>query len=96
MTVHVAVPGDDELDLECLVLDVNGTLSDRGEPIPTAVRLLGSLRERLELHVLSADTFGTAQTLAAELGAEYRRIVNGADKRDYVNALGAQRSVAVR
>jgi hypothetical protein len=65
LTLHVMVPGSRDLSLEHLVLDVNGTLADRGEPIVTGIRLLECLREHLELHVLYADTFGTAEALAS-------------------------------
>ena len=95
MTVLVPIPGDDDLLLEHLVLDVNGTLSDRGEPIVAALKALARLRAELELHVLSADTFGTAAALAERIGATYRQIRDGTDKRDYVHALGPDRCVAI-
>lgn len=61
MTLHVTIPGADDLALEHLVLDVNGTLTDRGEPIVAALHAIERFRDELELHVLSADTFGTAK-----------------------------------
>jgi soluble P-type ATPase len=77
------------------VLDVNGTLTDRGEPIVCATAPLQELREALTLHLLSADTFRTAEPLAASLGAQYRHITNGIDKRDYLNTLGASACAAI-
>jgi soluble P-type ATPase len=73
------VPGGDDLRLEHLVLDVNGTLSDRGRLIDRVAGPLGKLAADVALHVLSADTFGTAEALAAELGAQFRRVQTGAD-----------------
>ena len=49
----------------------------------------------LALHVLSADTFGTAEDLASDVGADFRRVSTGADKRGYVEWLGAEKCVAV-
>jgi P-type E1-E2 ATPase len=95
MTLRVTIPGADDLVLEHLVLDVNGTLSDRGEPIIAALRAIECLRGELELHVLSADTFGTAEALAASIRAEYRRVDSGADKLEYIESLGARECVAV-
>ena len=89
------MPGEPALELEHLVLDVNGTLTDRGEPIECAVAVLARLQARLSVHLLSADTFCTAEALASRLGAVYLRIVTGADKAEYVRALGAHRCVAI-
>ncbi len=95
MTVGISIPGEGELRLEHLVLDVNGTLSDRGEPIAGALGPLRTLARVLALHVLSADTFGTAERLAQSIGATYRRIRTGADKLEYVRSLGASACVAI-
>jgi soluble P-type ATPase len=64
VTLRVPVPGEQELVLEHLVFDVNGTLTDRGELIAGVEEHLAALRGGLELHAVSADTFGTAETLA--------------------------------
>jgi soluble P-type ATPase len=95
MSIHVPIPGTDDLMLEHLILDVNGTLTDRGEPIVSAIRALQELRRHLTLHLLSADTFGTAGELAATVGAEYCQAATGHDKREDVVALGAEHCVAV-
>jgi soluble P-type ATPase len=95
MTLHVTIPGGDDLALQHLVLDVNGTLSDRGEPIVAGLHAIESLRDELELHVLSADTFGTAEALAARIHAAFRRIDSGQDKLTYIRKLGAEECVAV-
>ena len=51
--------------------------------------------DELELHVLSADTFGTVEVLVESVRAEFRRVKSGRDKRAYVEALGAQCCVAI-
>jgi soluble P-type ATPase len=88
VSIHIPIPGADDLMLEHLILDVNGTLTDRGEPIASAIRTVQELRSHLTLHLLSADTFGTAGELAATLGAEYRQVATGQDKREHVLARG--------
>ena len=95
MSVRVCVPGETGLRLEHLVLDVNGTLTDRGEPIGPALDTLAQVREHLALHLVSADTFGGADNLAAALGASYRSIQSGADKVRYVRDLGPANCVAI-
>jgi P-type E1-E2 ATPase len=93
--LHVSIPDGEDLRLEHLVLDVNGTLADRGRPIEAAVEALAALRDELALHVLSADTFDTAENLAGDVGADFRRVSTGADKLAYVESLGAEKCVAV-
>jgi P-type E1-E2 ATPase len=93
--IEVPVPGSDDLRLEHLVLDLNGTLADRGRLIDGVAERIGALAADLAVHVLSADTFGTAARLADELGAAFRRVDTGADKRAYVERLGATGCVAI-
>lgn len=93
--LQVTIPGAEALRLEHLVLDVNGTLTTRGKAVDGIAAALDGLRADLRLHVVSADTFGTAEALAVEIGAAFRRIEDGAEKRTYVQMLGAERCVAV-
>ena len=93
--LQLRIPGGDELRLEHLVLDVNGTLSTRGKAIDGIGPAVAALHGVLQPHVVSADTFGTAQALAVELGAPFRRVASGEEKRDHVRMLGAGGCVAV-
>jgi soluble P-type ATPase len=93
--VHVPIPGRNDLRLEHLVLDVNGTLTNRGHPIAGVGDALAALRDVLALHLLSADTFGTAEQLAESLHYEFRRVANGDEKRAFVQRLGAATCAAV-
>jgi P-type E1-E2 ATPase len=93
--LHVPIPGRDALALEHLVLDVNGTLTDRGALIDGAAPRLDALRATLALHVLSADTYGTAEEVAARAGAAFRRVSRGEEKRAYVDRLGATGVAAI-
>jgi P-type E1-E2 ATPase len=93
--LHVAVPGRDALDLEHLILDVNGTLTERGRLLDGVGARLAALRPKLALHVLSADTYGNAADIAAGAGATYRRVAHGDEKRSHVARLGAAATAAI-
>jgi P-type E1-E2 ATPase len=95
MTVRVEIPGADELLLDHLVLDLNGTLADRGVLVVGVEERLLALTEMLEVRVLSADTFGTLQELARRIGLESAAVSSGAEKLRVVEALGAERCAAV-
>jgi soluble P-type ATPase len=58
--IEIDIPGFGELSLEHLVLDYNGTLAIDGYPVPGIEFRLQALSERLKLHVVTADTFGSA------------------------------------
>lgn len=95
MTLTVDIPHRPPLALDHLALDQNGTLSDRGVVIHGVNERLGRLKERLTVHVLSADTFGTLDDLAVELQVEGHKIQTGEDKRAFVSSLGGNRCAAI-
>jgi soluble P-type ATPase len=96
MTVIVEVPGGPTLRLEHLLLDVNGTLTDRGRLIPGVAERLAALRAELDVRLLTADTYGTLPEVAAALGGvASERVSDGRAKADTVGRLGAAGCVAV-
>ncbi|MGO9788125.1 MAG: HAD hydrolase family protein [Solirubrobacteraceae bacterium] len=95
MALSIDIPGRPPLALQHLLLDQNGTLTNRGTLIAGVSERVTRLRERLELHVLSADTFGTLDELMRELGVQGHRISTGAEKSKFLRALGPQRCAAI-
>ena len=93
--LRIPIPRGEDLHLKHLVADVNGTLSDRGRIIPGVEERLRRLSGDLQLHVLSADTFGTAEAIAEDLGARLGIVRTGVDKRAYVEQLTASQCVAM-
>lgn len=93
--IAVEVPGRGRLELEHLLLDVNGTLSDRGRLLPGVEERIGRLREMLAVRLVSADTFGTLAAISSRLRVEPTAAASGEDKRALVEALGAGRCAVV-
>ena len=91
----VEIPGGPRLELAFLVMDLNGTLSERGLLIEGVAERLGRLTRDLELHLLTADTLGTARQLAADLPVKVEIVASGAEKANVVSRLGAERTVAI-
>src|SRR3972149_2462198 len=56
--IELTIPGRGTILLHHLVCDVNGTLALDGQLIDSVAGALLSLRDRLELHLLTADTQG--------------------------------------
>ena len=96
--ISATIPGFGELRVEHLVLDYNGTLAVDGRLLPGVRRRLCALARKLELHVLTADTFGSVRR--ALRGMPCRIVVLEARhqdraKRDYVRGLGAARCACI-
>lgn len=89
MSLTIEIPGASRIELTDLVLDVNGTLTDRGELIDGVRARVEKLASRATVHLVSADTFGTLDDLAASLGVEARRVTSGQEKLDFVRRRGA-------
>ena len=96
--IELNIPGRGLVSLEYLVSDVNGTLAVDGQLIEGIPRLLNSLRDRLEIHLLTADTHGRQELIDHQLNLKAIRIHPGNEsqqKAEYVRRLGAERVVAL-
>ena len=96
--IELNIPGRGIVQLQHLVSDVNGTLAFDGALLPGVSRALLTLRDRLELHLLTADTHGRQAEIDHQLGLEATRIAPGGEaeaKAAYVHELGAGTVVAI-
>ncbi len=91
--IAINIPGGQQLRLEHLVLDLNGTIALDGRLLPEARERMARLAESLQVHVLTADTHGTARAQCAGTGAQVRTFPRGAaesEKLAIVRNLGAE------
>ncbi|MFL7892393.1 MAG: HAD family hydrolase [Anaerolineales bacterium] len=96
--IELNIPGRDQFELEHLVCDVNGTLAVDGKLQDGVLRRFNVLRDRLTIHLLTADTFGRQEIIDQQLNLEAVRIEPGnevAKKVAYVQQLGAEKVVAI-
>lgn len=96
--IEIDVPGRGLLRLSHLVLDVNGTLAVDGLLIDGVPERLAALRERLTLHLLTADTHGGQAAIDSLLGLTAHRLAPGGErgqKAEFVNQLGAAGVAAI-
>jgi len=75
--LKIEIPGRSDILLEGIVFDMNGTLTVDGELDDKNRELLELLAGRLQVYVLTADTFGTAVTMFAGLPLEICRLKGG-------------------
>ncbi|MGI8506054.1 MAG: HAD family hydrolase, partial [Solirubrobacteraceae bacterium] len=91
----IAIPGLAALHLEHVLLDVNGTLTNRGALLSGVHARVTELREKLAIHLVSADTFGTLDSLAQLLQVSAVRAASGEDKLRRLDHLGRQRCAVI-
>lgn len=94
MKLHI--PNADELVLETLILDLNGTIAVRGE-------IMSGVKDRIEriknlglrVVLFSGDTRGNAAAIARELGIELVRAGTGEEKRAAALTLAPESCVTI-
>jgi P-type E1-E2 ATPase len=96
--LQLTLPGRGELNIQHIVTDVNGTLALDGALLDGLAKRLGALRDRVQIHLLTADTHGKQKVIDAQLGLTAVRIAGGNEaeqKAIYVRNLGAETVVAI-
>ncbi len=96
--IELTIPGRGALKLEHLVLDVNGTLALDGKLIDGVEQALAGLRDRLQIHLVTADTHGRQVAIDAQLGTQAVRLRPGDEieqKAAFVRQLGAEKTAAI-
>ncbi|MCF8067320.1 MAG: ATPase P [Desulfobacterales bacterium] len=98
MAIHIRVPGYDDLELEHLVLDYNGTLACDGKLLKGVADCLKRLSKKLEIHVVTADTFGHVKLELVDVPCSITILPLGSQdegKREYIINLNPDVTVCI-
>lgn len=72
--IEINIPGWGDMEIENIVLDLNGTIATDGR-IPTEVKeKINSLSHGVKIYILTADTQGTASEESSDVKAELLRV----------------------
>jgi len=96
--IEITVPGRGPLRIEHLVTDVNGTLAVDGVLLEGLSKRIASLRDRVEIHMLTADTHGRQKSIDEQLNLKATRVQPGNEaeqKAEFVRKLGAETVVSI-
>lgn len=94
--ITIEIAGRNRLEINYLVLDVDGTLTADGRIIPGVRERIEQLKPHVEMHLLLAETYGNQAQIEAEFGLAATIIRHGsAEKGGYVLALGADHTAAI-
>ena len=96
--LEVDIPGFGHVRLRHMVSDFTGTLSVDGRLVPGVKDLLNKVSEYMDVHVLTADTFGRARSELEGVKCAVH-ILDGENhdvqKEEYVKRLGVENVIAL-
>jgi soluble P-type ATPase len=96
--LEINIPGYRKLQFNHIVLDYNGTMACDGKIIPGVKENLIALAGELNVHVLTADTFGIARLGLEGIPCKLSILAQDAQdigKLEYVKKLNADRAICV-
>lgn len=96
--LKVTIPGRQEIKLNHIVLDFNGTMALEGALLPGVAEKLNLLAEIIEVHVLTADTFGTVKEACQGIRCTVQVLIEEPGNREklkFISRLGAENCVTV-
>ncbi len=96
--IQLDIPGRGTLRIAHLVSDVNGTIAKDGHLLDKVAKPLAALRDRVTIHLLTADTYSRQDNIDLMLGLKAIRIQPGDEARQkaaYVQRLGAETVMAI-
>lgn len=96
--IELDIPGRGHFQLEHVVLDVNGTIATEGRLLDKIVRPLAGLKDRLNVHLVTADTYGKQEQIDFALAVKSVRLQRGGEakqKAELVRSLGSDKVIAI-
>ena len=96
--IEITIPGYRKLQLKHLVMDYNGTMACDGKLIDGLPEILKRLSEKLNVHVLTADTFGNVKSELSRLPAVISILpADNQDKhkQEYIRKIGQEYTVCI-
>jgi soluble P-type ATPase len=96
--MEIVVPGFADLHLDHMVLDYNGTLALDGYLLEGVADRLKAIAGQLQVHIVTADTFGRVQAAMADLPCRVSILPPGAQdvsKLNYIQQLNPERVVCI-
>ena len=96
--IEIDIPGNKKLTLEYLVLDYNGTIAFDGALIDGVKECLAELSQKLTIHVITADTFGSVKKALKDI--DLKLAVIPLDRQDaaklaFVEKIGCENTVSM-
>ncbi len=96
--ITIELPGNKTIYAKYLVLDYNGTIAIDGYLIPDIEKVLISLSQKINIYVITSNTFGTAVENLKNINCQYL-IITGKNhqrqKLQFIKKLGPRKTIAI-
>ena len=92
------VPGRNNIEIENVVFDYNGTIAVDGKILEGVEELLLDFKDDVDIYILTADTYGTVKKECINLHAEVLTFPNGNAsefKKNIVKELNGEKTICV-
>ncbi len=96
--IELTIPGYRKIQIRHLVLDYNGTIAYDGKIITGVRECLKTLAERIQVHIVTADTFGKAKFQLEGVHCTLHVLPDenqDIGKLEYVKKLGTQHTACI-
>lgn len=92
------IPGRDNIEIENIVFDYNGTIAIDGKLIDRVKELINTLAKDVEIYILTADTYGTVEKECKDINGKvltFPKDNAGESKKEIVKKLGGQKTICL-
>jgi soluble P-type ATPase len=96
--ISISIPGWGNIDIENIVLDLNGTMATDGKIPPDVREKVNTLAGEAKVYILTADTQGTANEEMRTMNVEWAKVSDedsSERKMEFFKSLRTERSVAI-
>ncbi len=96
--IRIDIPGWGSVNVENIVIDLNGTVATDGKIPPEVKEKIKSLSDQVKIYILTVDTQGTANKEVVNMNVELIRVNDEDSKRgklDFLKALNLEVTVVV-
>ncbi len=96
--MKIDIPGWGSVDIENIVIDLNGTIATDGKITPEVRKKINSLSELAKVYILTADTQGTANKEILGMSAQLIKVPEENSKNgkfEFLRTLNLETTVAI-
>lgn len=96
--IRIDIPGWGNIDIENIVIDLNGTIATDGRITPEVRKKITSLSELAKVYILTADTQGTANKEILGMNVELIKVPEENSKRgkfEFLSTLNLETTVVI-